>query len=167
MYVQGLKWNVKNGALINFWNDFWLPSGSVRSLIQGPLSREEEQLTVKQSFEQNGEWNPRKISFELPDQINNTIRATPLSYNLNAEDSLTWAFSKDGLFSHKSTSLLTKGLNPLNPFTSTLDWLWKIESLPRIQFFFLAVLPQQRSNMGSFGFKGVKPQSHLISLPPQ
>ena len=135
MYVQGLKWNVKNGASINFWNDFWLPSGSVRSLIQGPLSREEEQLTVKQSFEQNGEWNPRKISFELPDQINNTIRATPLSYNLNAEDSLTWAFSKDGLFSHKSTYLLTKGLNPLNPFTSTLDWLWKIESLPRIQFF--------------------------------
>ena len=135
MYVQGLKWNVKNGASINFWNDFWLSSGSVRSLIQGPLSREEEQLTVQQSFEPNGEWNPRKISFELLHQISNTIRATSLSYNLNAKDSLIWAFSKDGLFSHKSAYLLAKGLNPLNPNTLSLDWFWKIETLPRIQFF--------------------------------
>lgn len=61
----------------------------LRSLIQGPLSKEEDLLPVKQSFEPNGEWNPRKISFDQPNQISSTIRATPLSYNHNTEDSLT------------------------------------------------------------------------------
>ena len=109
--------------------------GNIRNLIQGPLNREEEHLTVRHCFDSNGDWNLNHISFELLEQITNAIKATPLSYNQNAEDSLTQAFSKDGFFSHKSANLLARGLNPLNSDTMSLAWIMKTETIPRIQFF--------------------------------
>ena len=80
---------MKNGASINFEKDFWLPMGNIRNLIQGPLNREEEHFTVRHCFDSNGDWNLNHISFELLEQITNAIKDTPLSYNQNAEDSLT------------------------------------------------------------------------------
>ena len=38
MYVKGLKWVVKNGDSIKLWMDFWLPSGTLRNLIEGLLT---------------------------------------------------------------------------------------------------------------------------------
>jgi len=37
--------------------DFWLLVGTLRSLIQGPLNREEDHLTVKQCFDAEREWS--------------------------------------------------------------------------------------------------------------
>ena len=48
IYVKGLKWPVRNGESINVWRDFWLPVGKLRSLIEGPLNRVEEQITINQ-----------------------------------------------------------------------------------------------------------------------
>lgn len=36
-----------NGERVNVWNDFWLPSGSLRNQIQGPLAEGEGNLTIK------------------------------------------------------------------------------------------------------------------------
>lgn len=39
---QGTNWKVGSNNKLNFWYDKWLDMGSVRSLIEGPLRREDE-----------------------------------------------------------------------------------------------------------------------------
>ena len=60
--------------------------------------------------------NGKLLAYPLiyPSISSNAIKATPLSCNHEAEDSLQWAYSKNGFFSLKSAYLLAKGLNPLN-----------------------------------------------------
>ena len=94
--------------------------GTFRSLIEGPLNRDEEFITVKQCFDHNYEWHAQCLSFDLLDHILNAIKANPLSCNHEVEDSLQWAFSKNGFFSLKSAYLLAKGLNPLNLDTDSV-----------------------------------------------
>lgn len=43
-YVKGLKWTVKSGEVVNMWMDFWLPNRRLRELIEGPLTRGEDEL---------------------------------------------------------------------------------------------------------------------------
>lgn len=43
IYVKGLRWTVRNGKSVNMWMDFWLPNGQLRELIEGPLTRGEEE----------------------------------------------------------------------------------------------------------------------------
>ena len=40
VYVKGLKWLVRNGEKMKVWNDFWLPLGTLRTLIEGPLNHD-------------------------------------------------------------------------------------------------------------------------------
>ena len=75
------------------------------------------------------------FSFVLPEQILYLVKATPFALNQDTEDSLAWAFSKDGLFSLQSAYLLAKGLNPLNLGISSMSWIWKADTHLRIQFF--------------------------------
>ena len=60
------------------------------------------------------------ISFELPGQLLDAIKATPLSIDQNAEEVLHWAYSKNGFFSLKAAYLLVRGLNPLNRVTDSI-----------------------------------------------
>ena len=135
VYVKGLKWSVRNVEKVKVWNDFWLPMGTLRTLIEGPLNHDENLITVKQCFDQNHEWQAKYLSFDLPEHILNAIKATPLSCSHEIEDSLQWAFSKNGFFSLKFAYLLARGLNPLNLDTISVDWVWKVETYPKIQFF--------------------------------
>ena len=139
IYVKGLKWNVRNGESINVWRDFWLPIGRLRNLIEGPLNRIEEQIIVNQCFDNEGAWISQIISFVLLDQVLNVIKATPLSLNHNAEDTLHWAFSKDGIFSLKSAYMLGRNLDPLNLVIIPIAWVWKVIAPPKIQFFCVAM----------------------------
>ena len=82
----------------------------LRSLIEGSLNRNEDAITVKQCFDHNYDWQGHCLSFVMPDHILNAIKATPLSCNQEVEDTLQWAFSKNGFFSLKSAYLLKRGL---------------------------------------------------------
>ena len=135
VYVKGLKWSVKNGETVKVWADFWLPTGVLRSLIEGPLNRNEDAITVKQCFDHNYDWQGHCLSFVMPDHILNAIKETLMSCNQEAEDTLQWAFSKNGFFSLKSAYLLTRGLNPLNLDSILVAWVWKVETFPKVQFF--------------------------------
>ena len=114
IYVKGLRWTVRNGDFVNLWLDFWLPIGRLRELIIGPLNRGEEELSVRQCFDENHVWKPSSISFELPTSVLSTIKAIPFSYTPQTNDSLIWAYSKNGSFSIQAAYLIAKGLNPLN-----------------------------------------------------
>ena len=107
IYVKGLRWIVKSGELVNMWMDFWLPKGRLREFIEGPLSRGEAELTVKQCFDENNTWIPSSISFDLPESILNTILATPFSFDPHSVDELMWAFSKNGFFFFPSNHLIS------------------------------------------------------------
>ncbi|KAK9994007.1 hypothetical protein SO802_023710 [Lithocarpus litseifolius] len=131
----GLKWTVNNGRSINFWKDFWLPCGPLCNFIEGPLTCDEEHLTVQQGANPRFSGDACNVSFELPDQVLSLIKAVPFTLNQDAEDTLTWAFSKDGSFSLKSAYLLARGSNPLNLGSSSLSWIWKADTHPRVQFF--------------------------------
>ena len=63
------------------------------------------------------------------------MKATPFSCDTSIEDSLIWAYSKDGSFSFSSAYLVARGLNPLNLDTSSLAWIWKTTTPPHVQFF--------------------------------
>ena len=100
----------------------------------GLLNRGEEELSVRKCFDGNHDWKPSSISFELPASVLSTIKATPFSYTPQANDSLMWAYSKNGSFSIQAAYLIAKGLNPLNLDTMSFKWVWKSEILPKIQF---------------------------------
>ena len=107
----------------------------MHSLIQGPLTRGEENITVRQYLDNEIGGRAYNISFELPSQLLDVIKATLLSIDQNAEDVLHWAYSKNGFFSLKSTYLLVRGLNPLNQVIDSIGWVWKVEAPPKVHFF--------------------------------
>ena len=90
---------------------------------------------MRQNIDNEAGWRVFNLSFELPGQLLDTIKATPLSIDQNAEDVLHWAYSKNGSFSLKSAYLLVRGLNPLNWVTDYISWVWKVETLPKVHFF--------------------------------
>ena len=133
--LKGFKWTVNNGSSISFWKDFWLPCGPFQSLFVSPLHRVDDQLTVQEGVALCCNGGEGILSFVLSDQILNLVRAIPFALNQETEDSLAWAFSKNGLFSLQSAYLLARGSNPLNLGFSSMSWIWKAETHPRIQFF--------------------------------
>ena len=106
--------------------------GTLRTLIEGPLNCDEDLITLNHCFDQNHEWQAQCLSFDLPEHIFNAIKAIPLSYSHETEDSLQWAFSKNGFFSLKSAYLLARGLNPSNLDNVSVEWVWKVETYPKI-----------------------------------
>ena len=78
---------MRNGEKVKVWNDFWLPMGTLRTIIEGPLNRDEDLITLNHCFDQNHEWLAQCLSFDLPKHILNAIKATPLSCSHEIEDS--------------------------------------------------------------------------------
>ena len=89
MFVRGLKWIIGNGESVNLWQDFWLTTGTLRSHIQGPLARNEDCLTIQQCHSASLGWYMHNLSFELPSDLIEDIKATPFSNNPNTQDFLT------------------------------------------------------------------------------
>lgn len=125
-----MKWSIANGDEVCLWNDYWLPSGPFRNLIEGPLADRKDRLSIRSFLD-----NMDKISFILPHGIVQEIRDIPVAENLDQDDILVWALSKDGSFSLKSAYLIAKGFNILNLETSPHQWVWKASTSPRIKFF--------------------------------
>jgi hypothetical protein len=92
-----------------------LASGTLRSLIAGPLTEAEFNLSIANVHPLMGEWHLDKISFVLSESILLEILAIPFSLNPSADDVIIWAFSSSGNFSLQSAYLLAKGLDPLEP----------------------------------------------------
>ena len=91
-------------------------------------------MMLHQYFDTSTRWNLQNCSFVLPNQIVEGMKATPFSCDPNAEDSLLWAYSKNGSFSLNSAYLLARGLNPLNLDTISMSCVWKTIAPLRIQF---------------------------------
>lgn len=126
IFSKGICWNVGDGMTINFWTNRWLRGCAPRELIEGPINKMKCKLTVADVL-QGSEWNWAALSF-------NRIKAIPIQLFGRKEDTLSWRQSKDGEFSTASAYMLANtNENQDDPFTG--EWIWKLDTLPRIQSF--------------------------------
>lgn len=63
IFSKGIWWRVRNGSRKNVWVDNWV-RGSLRELIEGPLTREDMMLTIA-DFQDNIDWKWETLSFVL------------------------------------------------------------------------------------------------------
>ena len=55
---DGMRWFVGDGQTIRIWQDHWLPNGSLRDYIEGPLPYQEEDQRI------NSLWDNQTWSFD-------------------------------------------------------------------------------------------------------
>lgn len=61
----------------NFWHDKWLSMGLVRSVVEGPLQRGEDNILVNDVI-CSGRWDFSFLSFDFNQLVQQAILATPL-----------------------------------------------------------------------------------------
>ena len=88
------------------WNDNWTSFGPLRSIIQGPLSRETANLKIKDVVDLTSRWAWFSFQMIFPDEILRDIMATPIPFSARFEDKLAWKYLAKGDFDLKSTYLL-------------------------------------------------------------
>lgn len=133
MCEKGSKWSIGSNSILSFWNDKWLNAGTIRSLIERPLFRGEEEMLVKDVMVR-GRWDLDKLSFDFNGLIRNAILAIPLRRISQREDQLNWISSSNGDFDSKNAYLLAIGENP-KCLNFHGKWLWKLNMPPKIQVF--------------------------------
>ena len=77
-FKKGIRWIPRRNSTLSAWHDNWMPNGSLRTIIQGPLTVEAEALKVKDIFGLKG-WDWSKVSFQLPTQVLMDINSIPFS----------------------------------------------------------------------------------------
>ena len=94
-----------NGLSIKFWIDKWMRGVSPREVIKGPLNRSDSNMIMEDTIQGN-EWNLEALSFEIPTDVLDRIKATPIQMFRSKEDTISWKFSQDEEFNSASTNLL-------------------------------------------------------------
>ena len=137
-FNRGSRWLVGMDSGLNMWQNKWTNGGSLRGLIQGPITREASILEVKDFMMDTG-WDWRKIPFDLPLEVKRLIQATPMTLLSRGEDKLAWLGSPKGTFDLKSAYRISMGVECIKLFSA--HWIWKVNTLPRIRNFFLEMCP--------------------------
>ena len=97
-FADGICLGVGNGTRIRVWTNCWIRGKSLRELIEG-------MMVVELLGGQGQRWRWERLSFELPQEVKDRIKAIPLSQVGRSEDLVLWKHSKDGEFSAKSAYL--------------------------------------------------------------
>ena len=87
IFEKGIGWNLGNNSKLSFWNDRWLKGQTARELIQGPLTQREFKLSVAE-VTCHSTWDWSKLSFELPLDVKDMIKAIPLQIFGDKQDNL-------------------------------------------------------------------------------
>ena len=105
IFSKGTRWSLGRDNKLNFWIDSWTSNGPLRSIIHGPLTRGEADLTIGDIALGEG-WEWEEISLTLPMKIRMEIQVMPQARIANKEDCLIWATSSNGKFNLNSAYLL-------------------------------------------------------------
>ncbi|KAK4578315.1 hypothetical protein RGQ29_028437 [Quercus rubra] len=132
IFKKGTRWFPGADSNLDFWQDNWAGIGPLRQAIQGPLTLEASRIKVKEVGHFSG-WDWDMLQMELPKNIQREILATPIPLAARAEDKLAWKLSAKGDFDLKSAYSLTLSPSSEVPFKG--KWIWKLNTLPRIQSF--------------------------------
>lgn len=83
------------------WNDNWINGDSLREMIEGPLRKGEQNLTIADLC--CGQiWKWELISFDLPQPIKERIKVVPIQLHGSGRDTLMCKFSNNGEFTSSS-----------------------------------------------------------------
>ena len=77
MFKEGLKWIVGKDSNLSVWFDKWMNKGTLRSMLVGPLNKDEDHLQLKDVANLHG-WKWDKLSFVIPKPPALDIKATPI-----------------------------------------------------------------------------------------
>lgn len=132
VFKKGIKWTPSHESNLNFWSDCWSNLDPIRSCVQGPLPQASTSLKVKDVVTLET-WNWSTIPFVLPPEIRDEIQAVPIPLISRSKDNLARKYSPKGSFDMKSAYLLATNLMEAESFSGT--WIWKLQTLPRIQIF--------------------------------
>lgn len=125
-------WAIGNGKHISFWFDNWLSIGCLRSLIHGPLRKEEQHITLE-NVGINGSWDLSHISYHLPDFISVRIfELPPPSQTNDKNDHPLSSFVDNDKFSMNSAY---NALTFPRKEVVDLDWIWKGTLTPKLEIF--------------------------------
>ena len=133
VFEKGVCWNARTNSKLQFWGSKWMKVGSVRELIEGPLTQSKTELTVANVF-QEGRWCWEKLSFDLPKEVLEKILAVPMQMYGEKEDSFIWKYSQNGEFNNASAYNLARNDGTI-PSAFSGYWLWKLDTIPKIQHF--------------------------------
>ncbi|KAF7835378.1 reverse transcriptase [Senna tora] len=128
---------VHNGKNTSLWFDNWFNNSPFRSLISGPLNREEDSFTVNRVANDLGAWSWEAF-FYLPHYIKNLITAIPCFTDSTVEDVTSCSFQKNGSLNLKLIYqyLITDHLNTKSRFSPlNCNWIWKTRCHRRLKFF--------------------------------
>ena len=133
LLLDGLRWIVGDGQTIRIWKDQWLPQGTLRSYIEGPIHFQDEDQRVN-SLQNHQTWNFNVLPFPIPSPLQNLIQGIPIAYFTNLPDTLAWPHN-NGKCSVKSASqyLFHKQKVPLN--AQDWKWIWALTCPKKIQMF--------------------------------
>ena len=131
-FKKGSRWTVGRESKLSLWYSCWLSKGPLQSLIQGPLSREANNLVIKDFLKDTG-WDWNGLSVELPLDIKLLIQATPIAITSRGCDKIAWADSPQGTFNLSSAYRIAMGHEESPSFSAS--WIWKANTLPRIKTF--------------------------------
>lgn len=67
---------IRSGSNTNFWLDNWLGQGTLRFLIEGPLTLQDCELKVRDLWVE-GVWDLGRTSLIIPPNIKNVIFSHP------------------------------------------------------------------------------------------
>ena len=132
IFRKGIKWILRYESSLSFWYDSWSNMGILRNIIHGPLTVDSSNLCIKDVANLGG-WNWDRLHIELLKEVKKELLATPMSFVRRNDDRLAWKPSPRGSFELKSVYLLA--IDPLPNPGFQGRWIWKIDTLPRIQFF--------------------------------
>jgi ribonuclease HI len=137
--IQGIQWNIGNVRKISFWNDSWLPSGTVlNAVVSQPIDQNLAAKTVNYFSDNNGTWNLQEIRNLLPDHMIDQINGVSAAAESLGEDNPSWPYSSNGTFTVQSAYDLILNLN--NSDSNLWNNVWKWEGPQKIKCFFWLVL---------------------------
>lgn len=111
-----------------------MPNGTLRSLIQGLLTTEDDSLTVKDVFGMHG-WDWSMLSFQIPNNILMEINSIPNSMRaIQGEDRLIWTGANRGDFDLKHAYALAMGSESDGGSFNGM-WVWKLDTIPQVKTF--------------------------------
>lgn len=123
---------IRSGSNTNFWLDNWLGQGTLRFLIEGPLTLQDCELKVRDLWVE-GVWDLGRTSLIIPPNIKNMILSHPARWFNDEPDGVCWN-SSSGLFSSEEAHLLCMSRECLPPLDDW-KWIWKIPANPCVTHF--------------------------------
>ena len=85
IFNRGTKWVVGKESLLSVWHDKWMSTSTLRSLLTGPLNKDEDHLLIRDVVNSHG-WCWEKFSFVIPKKLVMEIKAIPTPLYANNMD---------------------------------------------------------------------------------